>query len=160
MKNLVLTIVLFLTSTIAFAEANLPEKEALEMKVLTALIAQSSQIELVEYDYESPDHYRTYAYTLPEILSGALKQNYLSGNNVLSYTHVDCEPVENSDAIGVAYYGCNVTIGSGDFEQSEDGLKGPIFESSLIFSIDVVVPIIPNAKPQITTTQAVVMITG
>lgn len=160
MKKQLIAMALFLSATTVFADANLTPKEDLQAKVLAQLIAQSGSIELVEYDYENPTEYRKYPYSLPEILAGALQQNYLSGNSVLSYTTVDCEPVENTIVPGTAFYGCNVIIGSGDFEQTEGQLNGPLYESSLYFSIDVEVPVVPNAKPRITTTQAVVAIAG
>lgn len=160
MIKIILALSLFFSATTTFAEANLTPKAELEFEVLKALINQSKDIELVEQSYENETEYVQFPWTLTEIIAGALAQNYLSGNNVLSATSVNCEVDENTIVPGAALYGCRVTIGNGDFETVKNGLQGPITESAYIISIDVEVPTVPNAKPRITTTKAVVYIAG
>ena len=160
MTKLLLALAIALNVSTVFAEANLPEKEALEMDVLVALIENAKDIELVTYGGDDGETYVKFDYTLAQLIAGALKQNYLSGNSTLSYTNVHCKEVTNSLTPGSRNYGCNVMIGSGDFEQSEGQFTGPLIESTYMISIDVVVPTVINSKPVITTKVAVVGIAG
>lgn len=151
MDKFFIALAIALNVSTVFAEANLPEKGALEMDVLVALIENSKDIELVTLGGDDGQSVVKFDYSLSQIIAGALKQNYLSGNNTLSYTNVDCDEVTNTVVPDLRFYGCNVTIGSGDFEQSTGRIEGPITESAYVFSIDIEVPNVDKAKPRITS---------
>jgi hypothetical protein len=114
---------------------------SLEEEVLAQLVANSQDITMVDAGTGE-----VYEEQLPELLASTLLQNYSNVKElgVLGSTNIECQEEASN-------YKCLVSIGDGNFEETDSGLVGPDTASSQSFTLDVLKPAQPGGKPKITS---------